>query len=111
MSLPPKIHNTGLLYKRGVVQQQQRQFESAVASFEEALTIDAGFVGALFNLGVVRTEREEWSKAAECFAKIIELEPKNSDAMVMMYLHCHNICRKSEGMRCHNEEYKSRPTR
>ncbi|MBF0523160.1 MAG: tetratricopeptide repeat protein [Candidatus Omnitrophica bacterium] len=64
----------------GVKYFQEKQYDSALESFQKALNIDPKSTDALFNMGGVYSKKGEYDKAVENFQKLVLLKPDDGGA-------------------------------
>jgi tetratricopeptide (TPR) repeat protein len=65
-------------YDAGVELVEKASYVDAVQHFQEALSIDAEFVDAIYNLGVTLEMLKSYENAREQLEKAVELRPKNA---------------------------------
>jgi tetratricopeptide (TPR) repeat protein len=65
----------------GVIQGALERHDEARSAFAEALVIDARFVPALYNLGLLHEEFGEPDAALSCFERVLEVDPEYHDAL------------------------------
>ena len=66
-----------LQYNRGVDLYRLGQFEQAVDAFKKAISIDANYIDAYYNLGVVFEQLNENDEALSVFKQIIVRKPSD----------------------------------
>lgn len=68
-------------YLLGVLQQNERRLEAALASLEAALALEARDLATLIRLGQVHLARDEPERASERFAQALALDPRAAAAL------------------------------
>lgn len=66
-------------YLLGRIYTQQKDFTSAVASYQTAIELDPQMVNAYFNLGYIYAVKKEYTKAQEMFKHVVDLSPSFLD--------------------------------
>jgi tetratricopeptide (TPR) repeat protein len=72
--------NPDAFYNRGIVLQELKQLDDALASFDKAIALEPNFADALNNRGTVLQELKRLDDALTSFDKAIVLEPNFADA-------------------------------
>ena len=62
-------------YLLGRIYTQQKDFTSAIASYQTAVELDPQMYNAYFNLGYVYATKNDYIKAQEMFSRVVELSP------------------------------------
>ncbi len=71
--------NPDAFYNRGIVLQELKQLDDALASFDKAIALEPNFADALNNRGTVLQELKRLDDALTSFDKAIVLEPNYAD--------------------------------
>jgi tetratricopeptide (TPR) repeat protein len=71
-----------LAYELGVACERGGEDEAALAHFERAGTLRPTFAAARFAAGLHRFQRREWAQAIAHFRAVIEIDPRNVEALV-----------------------------
>ena len=62
-------------YLLGRIYSQQKDFTSAIASYQAAVELDPQMYNAFFNLGYIYAVKKDYVKAREMFTRVVELSP------------------------------------
>ena len=62
-------------YLLGRIYTEQKDFTSAVASYQTAAELDPQMPGVYFNLGYIYATRKDYNRAYEMFKRVVELSP------------------------------------
>jgi tetratricopeptide (TPR) repeat protein len=62
-------------YLLGRIYTEQKDFTSAVASYQTAAELDPQMPGVYFNLGYIYATRKDYIRAYEMFKRVVELSP------------------------------------
>ncbi|MFH2000653.1 MAG: tetratricopeptide repeat protein [Planctomycetota bacterium] len=89
---PAGLHNLGLIEEAADHQEQ------AVVLFEEASRIDPTYLEPLGSLAEIYEKTEEWEKALEMRARMIEIVPHRYEAYFNMGLTCIDAGRTEQGL-------------
>ncbi len=80
-NLAGKYNNLGAVYeKKYRLERENRYFNNALESYNNAIRYDRNFSRPYFNLGVLYWNRD-WGKAAENFRLAAKFDPSNRDAL------------------------------
>ncbi|GEM_PF-5151338 len=71
--------NAEVHYNRGVLYQENGQFDQACQAYERCLALNPHHAAALNNLGLIKSEQEQFEYAIECLEKALHLQPDNLD--------------------------------
>lgn len=69
-----------LIYNRGTIHYQQKQWDLAFDSFLQAIQINLGHSPSWMNMGLIHSERGELIKANQCFQQALALNPEFEEA-------------------------------
>jgi serine/threonine protein kinase len=62
-------------YLLGRIYTQQKDFTSAIASYQTAIELDPQMPNAYFNLGYIHAIKKDYAKAQEMFSRVVDLSP------------------------------------
>lgn len=74
--------NVVWLVNQGVILRNQGRDELAAEKYRQALEIDPDYTGALWNLGALTAEREDWEASAALLERLLENDPGHAEARV-----------------------------
>ncbi len=72
--------NPAALSDRGVALKALRQFEGALADFDQAITVQPDYAPAYNNRGNLLRELRQWDAALASYDRAVEIDPRYSDA-------------------------------
>jgi len=72
----------------GQIHFEARQYEDALAVYEQFLRIDSGHATATFNAGVCQEKLSRWNEAADLFRRSVKSEPGRPEAWLGLGLCC-----------------------
>jgi tetratricopeptide (TPR) repeat protein len=67
------------LYVRGKIQEKQRKFDEALASFIQTTLINPQESDAYFEIGVIYQQRKDLPRAVAAYKKAVEISPQDPD--------------------------------
>ena len=73
------------LKNRGNSQKAAGDLPGAVESYRQALEAEPNYVAALYNLGLALRELENFEEAEACFRRVLEIDPRDVDALLWDY--------------------------
>lgn len=68
-------------FSRGIVRQQQKAYEDAIADYQQTIKLRPEFVSAYINRGFARKEQGQLKQARSDFNKALSLQPKSPVAL------------------------------
>ncbi|MCC6427036.1 MAG: tetratricopeptide repeat protein [Phycisphaerales bacterium] len=80
LALAPKVAKSHVL--KGRILMERSDMEGAIASFQEAITIDEKHIEAIYHLGLAYERLLQRDKALEQYTKASELEPQNAQYVI-----------------------------
>jgi tetratricopeptide (TPR) repeat protein len=69
-------------YNRGIAYYEQKQFEEAIADFNQALKLEPRSALAFFYRGICQMELNDYQRAIESFTLTVSLDPRPSKALL-----------------------------
>src|SRR5262249_49750441 len=79
-----QIDRAGKLFSKGLACLETSNFKKAEESFSRALKLVPGNASLLNNLAISQLEQRKHAEAASTSRKLIEINPKNIDAWLML---------------------------
>lgn len=76
-------HDAGAQYQLGLIYQQRRQYDEAIARFQNAVTIDPKETDAHFQLGRIAREQGHLTDALERFQTVLDQDDKHSQNEIL----------------------------
>lgn len=67
-------------YMLGVIEQSDKDSESAIADYEKAIALDSKFESALYNLGVIRFQAGDYTAAISLLTRAVAANPNDANA-------------------------------
>ncbi len=71
-------HHTMAYSHLGLAYQTKKNYEKAIAAFDQALLLDPNLTESYYNKGNLYLDKESYDKALECYRKVMDLEPNFS---------------------------------
>lgn len=68
-------------YSKGLAHYQLGEFDEALASYDQALTIDPNYIDALADKGLLLSQQGEFDEALTYFDQTLALEPEHIYAL------------------------------
>ena len=72
--------DAGNYYNQGIINFQQKNYQSAIINFQNAINADPTFVDAYFNLASLYNYLNQKEKAISTYAKLLKINPNDYDA-------------------------------
>jgi predicted O-linked N-acetylglucosamine transferase (SPINDLY family) len=99
-----------ILVHKSVALQEHGHLEEALTILEDALSVEPNHVGALKQLGSVRSSRNDHAGAISCLEKILDLVPESLDVLFGLGVEFHYIGRHDDALHQFEKLLYSQPT-
>jgi len=83
---PVNTKNIALIFRKGVIEIQNKDYENAIKSFSKILNMDLNNVDALYHRGFCYLNINEMDKARTDFQQCINIKPNSDDIHAMLAL-------------------------
>jgi DNA-directed RNA polymerase subunit alpha len=77
-------HHTGAMFRLAALNDLLGNDDEAIRLYEQSLSTPPLFLGALLNLGILYEDKENYSAAAYCFRRVLEVYPNHERARLFL---------------------------
>lgn len=77
-------------YNQGLQQYKAKSYNSAIASFKKAISIEPTFVDAYYNIASVYVCTKQYDKAIDAYSQVLKINPNDFDAIFELAQICFN---------------------